>query len=103
VAAARNVTCSKPRPAETAPVRQVRRDRMSFDHRPGRRKNVHQRTRPAALPAADRDDVGVAIETHALDSAMLAAMIFAEYVQNDGMLERAIGADRVGTQLPPLL
>src|SRR5262249_58440739 len=33
----------------------------------------------------------------------LAAMMFAENVQNDGMLERAVGADRVGTQLAPLL
>src|SRR5262249_18764022 len=65
--------------------------------------NVHQRTRPAALPAADRDDVAVAIKAHALDSAMLAAMIFAENVQNDGMLERAVGVVRVGTQLTPLL
>src|SRR6516225_1029256 len=102
-AAGRDVKRIKARTAETALVRQVRRDRMSFDHRAGRRKNVHQRTRPAALPAADRDDVAVAIETHALDSAMLAAMIFAENVQNDGMLERAVGADRVGTQLAPLL
>src|SRR5262249_61091191 len=76
---------------------------MSFDHRAGRRKNGHQRTKPAALPAADRDDGAVAIETHALDSAMLAAMIFAENVQNDGMLKRAVGADRVGTELAPLL
>src|SRR5215471_2714575 len=102
-AAGRDVKRIKARTAETALVRQVRRDRMSFDHRAGRRKNVHQRTRPAALPAADRDDVAVAIEAHALDSAMLAAMIFAENVENDGMLERAVGADRVGTQLARLL
>src|SRR5262245_8217150 len=102
-AAGRDVKRIKARTAETALVRQVRRDRVSFDHRAGRRKNVHQRTRPAALPAADRDDVAVAIKAHALDSAMLAAMIFAENMENDGMLERAVGADRVGTQLAALL
>src|SRR5262249_25636242 len=90
-------SCSKARPLPD--IRYSPEDFAKFI----RRKNVHQRTRPAALPAADRNDVAVAIETHALDSAMLAAMIFAENVQNDGMLERAVGADRVGTQLAPLL
>jgi hypothetical protein len=53
--------------------------------------------------AADRDDVAIGIKAHTLDTAMLAAMIFAECVENDRMIERAFGADRVGAQLAALL
>src|SRR5262249_41061032 len=102
-AAGRDVKRIKARTAETALVWQVGGDRMSFVHRAGRRKNVHQRTGPTALPSANRDDVAIAVKGHAPDSPMLAPMILAENRQNAGMRERAVGADRVGTQLAAVL
>src|SRR5438128_1061686 len=54
-------------PAEAAFVRQVRGDRMAFDRGSVRSEDMHQRPRTAALPSADRDDVAVGVEAHALD------------------------------------
>jgi len=41
----------------------------------------------------------VGIETHPLDAAMMAAMVGAERVQHDRMVDRAVVADRIGAQL----
>ena len=70
---------------------------MSFDHRAGRRKSPPA-DRARYTAAADRDDVAIAIKAHALDSAMLARDL-RRNMQNDGMIERAVGADRIGPQL----
>src|SRR5262245_13852562 len=61
--------------AKTASVRHICRERVALERGAARREHVHQWPRSAALPAADRDDVAVGIEAHALDAAVMAAMI----------------------------
>ena len=60
---------------------------------------MYQRPRSAALPSADRDDIGLGIQAHALNAAMMPAMIRAEGVQHDRMIERAVAPNRIGAQL----
>src|SRR5262249_50695894 len=88
--------------AETAFVRQISRERMALEHSTAWREDVRQRARSAALPAADRDDVAVGIEAHALDAAVRTAMVRGERVQHDRVIERAVGADGIGAQLAAL-
>src|SRR5262245_13460668 len=76
----------RPGTAETAVVRQIGRERMRFQDRAAGREYHHQRTRPRALPAADRNDVAIGVEAHALDAAMRTAMVQAEAVQHDWMI-----------------
>src|SRR6266545_6830192 len=86
--------------AEAAFVRKIGRDRVGFEHCARGREHVDQRAWAAALPSADGDDVAVGIETHALDAAVVAAMIGAEAVQHDRVIDGAVVADRIGAQLP---
>src|SRR5260221_5968054 len=84
---------------EAAFVGQVRRERMAFDQRSVRSKDMHQRPRSAALPSANGDNRAFSVQAHALDAAMMPAMVRAEGVQHDWMIERAVTLNGVRTQL----
>src|SRR5262245_34162950 len=76
------------RPADAAFVRQVGWDRMSLEQRAAWRETMDQGPRTAPLPAADRQHIAVLIQAHSLDASMRPAMIAAEGVQHDRMIER---------------
>jgi hypothetical protein len=101
-AAGRDIKRIKLRPAETAFVGQICRDRMTFDQRTARRKDLNKRAWSAALPAAHCNDFAFPVETHPLDTAMMPTVIRSECVQHNRMIERAVVTDGICAQLAPL-
>src|SRR5262249_56555807 len=89
--------------AEAAAVRRVGRQRVGLDHGTARREHVDERAGPAALPTGTGDDVALGVEAHAFDPAVGSANVTAERMHHGAGPEAAVVANRIGTQLAPVL
>ena len=85
---------------ESAAHGQIGGHQMSFQHRPGRGKDVDERAGAAAPLSSAGHDVALTVQAHAFDGPVRAPMICAEGVQHRIRPNAVAVDDRIGAQLP---